>query len=219
MLHRKLKTVLFIQILLATSLASCVRPTPQPVLASWSEQYLSAKKIVNGLGNEFVLVEVVTHPIRNELVTSHDPIELKTILVFKSLKSNGATGDPPNYYDTQIVEYNDHHLAETLTADHVIPNRYAPPPASVDRAAMLQISPQDALQLTITEGEAYMEEPVYAGNTDIDLVWDVSESHPELKDVLTPAWQVLYAHKDHVLNILIDAQTGEILKRYEEPNS
>ena len=206
----KTKVTVFIPFLLAVVLTSCTRASDQPVLTSWSEQYTSAKKIVQNLGNEFVLVQVVAQPVRREASAPEKPIELKTTLLFESLKSTGAT------YDTQIVEYNDHHLATTLTVSDVAPRQYAPEPASLEQASLLRMSPHDALQLTLTEGEAYLGSPVEYGNTDIHLVWDVSEDQPELQNASAPVWQVIYYRQNSTLNILIDAQTGEILKQYEE---
>jgi len=118
-------------------------------------------------------------------------------------------------YATQDGEYNDHRLAETLHVTGVAPHLYAPEPVAIERSAMLQIGPQDALQLTLAEGETYMARPVDSGNINISLVWDVPEDHPELKNVHAPAWHVIYYREDIQLHFLVDAQTGATLKSYE----
>jgi hypothetical protein len=214
MQQRKPKPLFFIQLLLVALLTGCTHPVSPPVLNSWAEQYTAAQKLV--VGSQFVLDEAVAYPILEAPGAADEPIELRVILIFESSKPIGATGDPSSYA-AEIVTYNDHHLATTLNVSDVIPRQPAPEPASLDRASMLQIGPQDAIQLTLTEGEAYMGGRVDKGNINIHLVWDVSVDHPELKSTLAPAWQVTFYRKNSKLQVLIDAQTGEILKRYEKP--
>jgi hypothetical protein len=215
----KPKTIFFIQLLLASILTSCARPAPTPALTSWSEQYATAKKSITGLGSEFVLEDAVAYAYREEKTTpdssetdtSNKPIQLKVFLVFESVNPT----DAPNY-SMQDVTYNDHFMDESLRVSEASP-RYPPPPASLEQAAMIQIGPHDALQATLTEGEAYMGKPADHGNMSIHLVWNVSEDHSELKNIQAPVWEVGYGRtKQDQLLILVNAQTGDILTRYEK---
>lgn len=215
MYQRMPKTILLIQLLLAVFLTNCDRPPSPPMLVSWAEQYAAAEGIVKDLGSEFVLVQAGAIPVRRypDPGTSDEPIELDVYLHFENPKSSGTFQGHPGYAST-LVRYNDHQLAATLSADDVALRAYISVPA-LERVSMIQISPQDALQLTLTEGEIYMGRPVDRGNIHIDLVWDVTKDHPELENALAPAWQIKYYRNNSRLHILVDAQSGEILKRYE----
>jgi hypothetical protein len=215
MRQRTPKTILFIQSLFVIFLVSCTPTVSPPVRASWSEQYTAAQRAVKDLGSEFVLAQASALPARLEPGAPDEPIELVVILVFESLKSTGVITENVPGYAMQIVEYNDHRLVTTLSAEAVLLGSYAPSSASLTRATMLQMGPQDVLQMTLREGETYMGKPVDRGNINIHLVWDISENHPELKDALAPVWHITYYRENIQLHILIDAQTGAILKRYE----
>jgi len=216
MQQRTPNTILFILSLLVILLARCTSPASPPILASWSEQYAAAEAIAKDLGCEFVLSNAAAFPLRDESSASDKSIELRVTLVFQCLKSTGVTIKGVPGYASQSIYYSDHYLATTLSSDNIDLRPYAPKPTSVEQASMIQIGPQDALQLTLMNGETYMEEPVDHGNTWISLVWDLSEDHPESKNALTPTWDVTYYRENIVLHILVDAQTGAILKSYEE---
>jgi hypothetical protein len=203
---------------LVMPLMGCTGSSSSPHLASWSEQFVTARGIV-GIDGDYVLLDAAAFPVRRATSASGEPIELAVTLVFESTQPmKDAAGGTPGYA-MQSVGYDDYHLPSTLKGDEVSIGRpFAPPPEAIERESMVQIGPQDALQVTLAAGEAYMGAPVDHGNTEIRLNWDISQKYPDLQGTLVPVWEVVYFRDGNSSIWLVDAQTGTILKNGEETN-
>ncbi len=199
--------------LLVTFLAGCARPAVLPVRASWSEQRAAAERALKITGNDFVLISGLAEPVRGKQGASDEPVELNVTLMFVSRKSFQVNAVGAPLYATRIVHFNDHRLASTLRVDDEIQRAESPDPASLEQARMIQLSPQDVLQLTLKEGEAYMGRPVDRGNITIRLP-RASEKPSGLN--APAAWNItFYRTSDKYLSLWVDGQTGTVLMRSE----
>jgi hypothetical protein len=176
-----------------------------------------ARRAIADANADFIPVDVAAHPVCDKQGAPAEPIELSVFLVVQNQKSSQVDEKGMPVYSTREIRYNDHHLSTTLeTKDASLLTRHLDDPAAIERAHAIKLSPQDALQLTLTEGRAYLGQPVDCGNITIQLLgmWVPAS---ELKT--HAAWQItFYSATDagKVLNIWVDTQTGAILKHDEK---
>ena len=200
--------------LLAALLAGCSRaePEPPPVLSTWAEQAAAAERAVQGKGQNFMLVDAGALPVRDKAGAPGEPIELKVYIFFIGPEASQREGEREPRYDARLVKFNDHRLATTLKVEDVRRARKD----EVNPAGLggVRFGPQDVLKATLSEGEAYMGKPVDRGNITINLL-RTSSVPPEIK---APAvWDITYySESGKYLTILVDAQTGAVLKRTVE---
>jgi hypothetical protein len=217
MKQRTLTNIFCIVSFFVPLLAGCT-PTPAPpAQSSWAEQFAAAQGILKDAGGDFILIGCAALPVRDKPGMPGEPIELTVTLHFVSQTSARANDTGVPLYASRMVHYNDRRLAATLHVDEDFnSDREQPPdPASVEQSRLLKIGPQEVLQLTIKEGEAYMGKPVDSGNIAIGLM-HASEKNPGLKNV-PAAWNItFYRQGGGYLSIWVDAQTGEILLRFEQ---
>ena len=205
--------VLFLFVLL---LVGCGPSTPPPVRSSWSDQLAAIEQAFPELmGADSALIRGTAHPKRKpgESQGADEPIELRVFLEFQSQKPSQADTQGVPLCSTRSVVFSDYHLATTLASDidEAFLKHRSGAPAISPRS--IRLSAQDALQLTLAEGEAYMGEPVDGGNTEFFLR-GLEDNSAEAKT--HAVWEFAYLKdKDHALSILVDAQTGAILKRIE----
>ena len=213
-MQRSTTIILSLLSLLPISLAGCSRTAAPAVRASWSEQRARAEDALKPLGSDFVLQSGLAEPVRSKQGAPDEPVELKVTLVYLSQKSSQASAAGAPLYAARIVHFNDHRLATTLRVDDEFHRPEAPDALALERARLMRLGPQDVLQLTLKEGQAYMGKPVDGGNITIRLP-RVSERPPELSALA--AWQVtFYRTSDEYLSIWVDAQTGALLTRSEK---
>ena len=197
-------------LLLATLLSGCSRQEPPPpVLSTWAEQAAAAERAVRAEGADFGLVDAGASPAREKQGTPGEPIELRVYLFFASPKASQQEGESQPRYDARLVKFDDHRLATTLKVEDA--RRSVKDEINPAGLSAVRVGPQDVLRATLSEGEAYMGEPVDRGNILLNLL-RASAVPPELK---TPVvWDITFLReKDKYLSILVDAQSGTILKR------
>ncbi len=196
---------LFLVVLLLTA---CQPSTPPPVRSSWSDQLAAIEQAIPNLNTDFILVEATASPKREpgDSYKPDEPIELGMYLAFQDQTSTQADANGNPLAVMRYVTFNDYHLASSLS---VSDKETHEPDSSAPkfRARSIRLSAHDALSVTLAEGQAYMGVPVDRGNILIHL--------RTLEDNVV-AWEfTFYKGKDHTLTILVDAQTGAILKRTE----
>src|SRR2546423_4950277 len=153
-------------LLLSSLLTDCSRqPAPPPVLSSWSEQFAAMERAVQQkIGSDLVLVSGDIMPVRERQVAPGEPIELRSTFLFVSPKSSYIDNEGKPRHPAVIVHYKDHHLATTLRLDDEMQTIVHADPKSGEAARLIQLSPQDVLQVTLAEGQPFLKEPVNAGN-------------------------------------------------------
>jgi hypothetical protein len=199
---------------LISLLVGCARPAAAPVRASWADQRAAAERALKTMGDDFVLVGGLAEPVRIKQGSPDEAVELKVLLSFLSQKSSQVNVNGTALHAMRVVHFKDYHLAETLRVDDEDQRAESPDPTVIERARLIQIGPQDVLQLTRKEGEAYMGKPVDRGNISITLP-RASVKPSELKD--KAVWEItFYRIDDEYLTIWVDAQTGALVMRSEK---
>ena len=199
---------------LLSFLVGCIHSSSPPVRASWADQRAAAEHALKNMGDDFVLVGALAEPVRSKQGSPDEAVELKVLLSFLSQKSSQVNANGTALHAMRIVHFNDYHLATTLRVDDEVQRAESPDPTAVEQARLIQIGPQDVLQLTRKEGEAFMGKPVDMGNISINLP-RASEKPPELK--AKAVWEItFYRTSDEYLSIWVDAQTGILVMRSEK---
>lgn len=224
MLQRNSKTLWGITILFVALLAGCLTPVSSPVAASWPDQLAAVERSIPNMSDDFVPVDAAALPVCESGGTDK-PIELAVTLILQDQKSSQLDTHGTSLYATRDVQYNDHRLGTTLKVqDEYLIERHLVDPASFERAHSIRFSAHDVLLLTLEEGQAYIGKPVDCGNIDIHLLgmWVTSSDEAQaLWAILTELnahamWEIRSYGANAVLSFLVDANTGAILRRWEE---
>jgi hypothetical protein len=204
----------------AVFLPGCKATTEPPALSSWSEQISQSRELLGEEADDFLLFEAVAYPIRSAEDAPDGIVELDVTLVFRN-PTPAMTGGG---YATRIISFHDYHLASTIRMGREIPAiDGVRNPVSIDGIAL---SAQDALQITIRDGERFMGVAVDGGNIEIHLV-GLKNAPAELLALWSRdesvanhlVWEILYLKKGSGLTFWVDSRTGAILKNQAGPHN